>query len=202
MAHFYDPNSSFHCLDGSGEIPFDHVNDDYCDCKDGSDEVNCSVPIQTECEGANMWRCEDTGVCVDLRWRCDGERDCDDGSDETSCDYQSDSGSGAAPGEKINCAEENSIMCGTQCVLRDWVCDGDRDCDDGSDEENCEEVRDTQEVKQINLEQAKSMSRKAAKPAEPAQDDKAGNTDAVNLISLEEAKTMSREAPSLKSTLK
>ena len=33
MAHFYDPNSSFHCLDGSGEIPFEHVNDDYCDCK-------------------------------------------------------------------------------------------------------------------------------------------------------------------------
>ena len=46
------------------------------------------------------------------------------------------------------------------------------------------------------------MSRKAAKPAEPAQDDKAGNTDAVKLISLEEAKNMSREAPSLKSTLK
>ena len=53
-----------------------------------------------------------------LRWRCDGERDCDDGSDETSCDYQSDSVSGAGAGEKINCAEENSIRCGTQCVLR------------------------------------------------------------------------------------
>ena len=33
MANFYDPNSNFHCLDGSGEIPFEHVNDDYCDCK-------------------------------------------------------------------------------------------------------------------------------------------------------------------------
>ena len=86
-------------------------------------------------------------------------------------------------------------------VVRDWVCDGDRDCDDGSDEENCGDVRDIQEGKQINLEQAKSMSRKAAKPTEPAQDDKAGNTDTVKLITLEEAKNMSREAPSLRSTL-
>ena len=33
MANFYDPNSNFHCLDGSGDIPFSQVNDDYCDCK-------------------------------------------------------------------------------------------------------------------------------------------------------------------------
>ena len=33
FASFYDPNSAFNCLDGSAEIPFDQVNDDYCDCK-------------------------------------------------------------------------------------------------------------------------------------------------------------------------
>lgn len=166
------------------------VCDGAADCKDGSDEANCSVPIQSQCEGANMWRCEGSGVCVDLRWRCDGERDCDDGSDETSCDYQSDSGSG----ERITCAEENSVRCGTgaQCVLRDWVCDGDRDCDDGSDEENCEEI------KQIDLEQAKSMSRKASKLTELEDNDTAEKKEAVKLISLEEAKNISREALSMK----
>uniref|UniRef100_A0A673M3G2 Glucosidase 2 subunit beta n=1 Tax=Sinocyclocheilus rhinocerous TaxID=307959 RepID=A0A673M3G2_9TELE len=35
---FYVENKPFTCLDGSRTISFDRVNDDYCDCKDGSDE--------------------------------------------------------------------------------------------------------------------------------------------------------------------
>ncbi|XP_051988574.1 glucosidase 2 subunit beta-like [Xyrauchen texanus] len=35
---FYSENKPFTCLDGSRTISFDRVNDDYCDCKDGSDE--------------------------------------------------------------------------------------------------------------------------------------------------------------------
>lgn len=76
--------------------------------------------------------------------------------------------------------------------FRDWVCDGDRDCDDGSDEENCEEI------KQIDLEQAKSMSRKASKLTELEDNDTAEKKEAVKLISLEEAKNISREALSMK----
>ncbi len=32
-ASLYDSNKKFTCLDGSAVIPFDQVNDDYCDCK-------------------------------------------------------------------------------------------------------------------------------------------------------------------------
>uniref|UniRef100_A0A4W5QJ83 Glucosidase 2 subunit beta n=1 Tax=Hucho hucho TaxID=62062 RepID=A0A4W5QJ83_9TELE len=35
---FYEENKPFTCLDGFSTISFDRVNDDYCDCRDGSDE--------------------------------------------------------------------------------------------------------------------------------------------------------------------
>lgn len=34
----YDPSTDFTCLDGLRTLPFKYVNDDYCDCNDGTDE--------------------------------------------------------------------------------------------------------------------------------------------------------------------
>lgn len=41
----YSNNSfrAFHCILGNLEIPMEHVNDDYCDCDDGSDEPSTSA---------------------------------------------------------------------------------------------------------------------------------------------------------------
>lgn len=50
---FYEENKPFTCLDGSRTIPFDRVNDDYCDCHDGSDEPGvCQMRCHT-----SIWTC-------------------------------------------------------------------------------------------------------------------------------------------------
>src|SRR5271165_4574677 len=76
---FYDPTRDFSCLDGSKTIPFSFVNDDYCDCADGTDE-----PGTAACPNGRFH-------CVNLGFQPmdilssrvnDQVCDCCDGSDE------------------------------------------------------------------------------------------------------------------------
>ncbi|KAJ1674756.1 hypothetical protein EV182_002625 [Spiromyces aspiralis] len=79
----YQPNSdhTFQCLDGSKVIPYSRVNDDYCDCPDGSDE-----PGTPACNNGKFY-CRNEGhlpAVIDSRRVNDGVCDdrCCDGSDE------------------------------------------------------------------------------------------------------------------------
>ena len=40
------PKITFKCLSGNLTIPYEHFNDDYCDCDDGSDEPGTSACLQ------------------------------------------------------------------------------------------------------------------------------------------------------------
>jgi len=106
------------------------LNDNECDCEDGSDEregvCNPGPEITTPESGLCMngeWKCEN-GQCIPESWLNDNECDCDDGSDEREGVCNSDQ---CQNGEwKCNSGE---------CILESWKCDGYRDCSDDSDEE-------------------------------------------------------------------
>ncbi|KAI8321095.1 hypothetical protein GQ54DRAFT_325403 [Martensiomyces pterosporus] len=87
LADKYRPNAhgNFACLDGSAEIPFARVNDDYCDCPDGSDEPGTSA-----CNNGSFY-CANAGhipARIDSSKVNDGicDEQCCDGSDEWDSD--------------------------------------------------------------------------------------------------------------------
>lgn len=62
---FDRPDSSpvFRCFDGSRQIPLNYINDDYCDCSDGSDEPGTSACVSRrsdakEYQTASQFYCE------------------------------------------------------------------------------------------------------------------------------------------------
>ncbi|KAF6201684.1 hypothetical protein GE061_004078 [Apolygus lucorum] len=79
LVHLYDPGKNFKCRDGSMSFAFSKVNDDYCDCPDGSDE-----PSTAACPNGEFF-CANQGH-VDFMLPSsrvnDGMCDCCDGSDE------------------------------------------------------------------------------------------------------------------------
>lgn len=86
-----------------------------------------------------MPRCE-KGPCVPASSRCNNQPDCKDASDEKNCPKAECSAK--TSGVAVNLAKANPkdlrrlISCAntTACILPEWLCDGENDCWDNSDE--------------------------------------------------------------------
>ncbi|KAL7976140.1 hypothetical protein Chor_008237, partial [Crotalus horridus] len=151
----------FTCLNGEC-IASEFFCDRRPDCRDMSDELDCEEPDPPEC-APQEFAC-DSGECVPQASHCNGHPDCGDASDEDGCEPERPLGpvSSLSPstarmpattspittrrvpvtkpplGPGFSSCRKDEIMCSNgQCIRRDYLCDGERDCPDGSDEQNC-----------------------------------------------------------------
>ncbi|UYV74241.1 LRP1B, partial [Cordylochernes scorpioides] len=126
---------------GCQEFCFATLTNFVCGCRDGftlaPDGVNCIATANysepSRCR-KNEFECLKNLRCIDVRYLCDGDNDCGDHSDE-------DSSPGGICGEyddslEMSSCRSDQFKCDVnRCISIHWLCDGERDCADASDEE-------------------------------------------------------------------
>jgi hypothetical protein len=114
------------CLEHAGGSHICHLHEEYL------------APGQSN---ADTFRCLD-GTCILQAGRCNGRTNCDDGSDEAGCDAAVTHFVPAYLTKNSVCPDDFHddvhFRCGNgQCIEKVGLCNGEANCDDGSDEAHC-----------------------------------------------------------------
>ncbi|KAG9349405.1 hypothetical protein JZ751_027848 [Albula glossodonta] len=137
----------------------DHSDEAYC-----NNYTDCSDYYKLGVKESGFLSCNSTSLCVHPSWICDGANDCGDYADELNCQGTVPGGPTLAPAMAIErilaisvinalnsvtlCftavsfrhkCEDGHFACPSgNCISSVWLCDGQKDCEDGADEFQCD----------------------------------------------------------------